>query len=50
MWTGADYVMQHSSKKSEIKTAFFVHATGFIGGAKNYEDALKMAEQSLDAL
>lgn len=36
-------------EKSGIKDCIFVHATGFIGGNKNFEGALEMALKSLDS-
>uniref|UniRef100_A0A0N4ZS61 UPF0160 protein MYG1, mitochondrial n=1 Tax=Parastrongyloides trichosuri TaxID=131310 RepID=A0A0N4ZS61_PARTI len=36
------------AKISEIPTAFFVHMSGFIGGAKTLEDAKKMALKSME--
>jgi len=37
------------AKVSGIEDAVFCHANGFIGGAKSYESALKMAVLSLEA-
>ncbi|KAF0973237.1 hypothetical protein FDP41_008444 [Naegleria fowleri] len=37
------------SEKSAIPDCIFVHASGFIGGAKSFESALKMAQLSLRA-
>lgn len=37
-------------KKSGIKTATFVHASGFTGGAETLEDAIKMCEISMEVL
>lgn len=36
-------------KITGLPSAVFVHVTGFIGGCKTYEDALKMAELSLNS-
>ncbi|KAG1135529.1 hypothetical protein G6F37_011255 [Rhizopus arrhizus] len=32
---------------TNLETAMFVHASGFIGGCNNYSDAIKMAEMAL---
>ncbi|KAI9261744.1 urease accessory protein [Sporodiniella umbellata] len=34
-------------KITSLKSAIFVHASGFIGGCGNYEDAIKMADMAL---
>ena len=34
---------------SGVEDAVFVHANGFIGGAKSYEGALKMALMTIDS-
>ncbi len=39
--------MQKLVELSSIPDIVFVHAGGFIGGAKSYESTLKMAELSL---
>ena len=36
------------AKESGCDDAIFVHATGFIGGAKSRESVIKMAELSLE--
>lgn len=44
-WRGLrDEVLQ---KAIGVDSAIFVHATGFIGGAKRREDAIKMADKTL---
>lgn len=37
------------SKAAGIPDGVFVHMTGFIGGARSKESALKLAKMSLDA-
>jgi len=37
------------SKAAGISDGVFVHMTGFIGGARSKESALKLAKMSLDA-
>ncbi|XP_059170286.1 MYG1 exonuclease-like isoform X2 [Physella acuta] len=37
------------SEKSGIEGCIFVHSSGFIGGTKTYEGALKMARESLNS-
>ena len=44
-WRGLG--QEETAKISGISDIVFVHASGFIGGAKSYEGALKMAELSL---
>ncbi len=40
---------QELAEKSGIVDIVFVHGTGFTGGAKSYDSALKMAKFSLNA-
>ncbi|KAG0173403.1 hypothetical protein DFQ28_001577 [Apophysomyces sp. BC1034] len=45
-WRGLP--LEDLRKVSGIKTATFVHASGFIGGCKSHDDALLMASKALD--
>lgn len=45
-WRGVSH--EELVKISGIEDIVFVHSSGFIGGAKSYESALKMAEMSLN--
>ena len=40
--------MEYLKTISGIDDIVFVHASGFIGGARSYENSLKMAKLSLE--